>query len=492
MQKSIYIADPDTFSCNRLHNIIPYEQLSLSYSGQTQNGIQALSHIKVDPPDILLLNIKMPFIDGLHICEYIHVHKIPTKVILMFGQGDLANTGEALHFGVTHYLPKPIEENNLIRLIKDCMVELFRSDQSHHVQNFHQQHQSYISSLLKGEEVVWNNPSHCPHGDWNVLLGIYAPTGSLCNTFLNYIRELPYYCQIFTCQSPIIYVGMLIMHAEYYDHLQSDVMSSLVKLRLPYYYTLSPPFNIHHKKQWSVQAQFIRDQLKNRYFVPLGHFIPSTSDLPQNHTRHIEKTFAHKIPKHMTIIPYDQVSNLFKRVHEMKNYILLEYLLLQLYSAVHIHQNLDESNAHDVVNLLLNSNHSLEDLKDAFILELQAQLVKQNQLPSQQLLVQRIMNHIRENYCKSNLDANSIAAILNQTPQYMENVFENITGLSIDDYINNNRIDQVKELVSISHGLSLSEIASTCGYSDVQQLKKNFEVSTGQSLGTFANKQVLE
>lgn len=68
-----------------MKNGIDWESLGFSVVGTAQNGKEALELIEEYHPDLLISDIKMPFMDGLELSKTIHENYINTKIILFSG-----------------------------------------------------------------------------------------------------------------------------------------------------------------------------------------------------------------------------------------------------------------------------------------------------------------------------------------------------------------------------------------------------------------------
>lgn len=85
---NVLIADDEYFIRQRLKKIIPWEEMSLYFAGEAANGLEVLEFLKSAPVDILILDIKMPKMGGLEVCEHIYHHYPATKIIILSGYND--------------------------------------------------------------------------------------------------------------------------------------------------------------------------------------------------------------------------------------------------------------------------------------------------------------------------------------------------------------------------------------------------------------------
>ena len=108
---SIILADDEQQILFGMKNGIDWESLGFSVVGTAQNGKEALELIEEYHPDLLISDIKMPFMDGLELSKIIHDNYINTKIILFSGWDDFEYARIALKYGAIDYLLKPINRN---------------------------------------------------------------------------------------------------------------------------------------------------------------------------------------------------------------------------------------------------------------------------------------------------------------------------------------------------------------------------------------------
>lgn len=95
---------------------------------EAENGEEALevlaSHSQSQPIDILLTDIKMPFMDGMELSRLARERYPDLKILILSAYGEFHYAQKAIHYGVTSYLLKPIDVNDFVReftkLIEQC------------------------------------------------------------------------------------------------------------------------------------------------------------------------------------------------------------------------------------------------------------------------------------------------------------------------------------------------------------------------------------
>ena len=93
-------------------------------AGVAQNGKEALELMEEVHPDLVISDIKMPFMDGLELAKHIHEDYMNTKVILFSGWDDFEYARLAISYGVSEYIMKPINYEEMQNLLMKMHEEL--------------------------------------------------------------------------------------------------------------------------------------------------------------------------------------------------------------------------------------------------------------------------------------------------------------------------------------------------------------------------------
>ncbi len=86
---------------------------------EAYSGAEGLSAITTSPPDIALLDLKMPDMDGLELLAIIRKQLPQTKVIMLTGHGSGEAGEQALTMGASAYLMKPVDFKELLVTVEE-------------------------------------------------------------------------------------------------------------------------------------------------------------------------------------------------------------------------------------------------------------------------------------------------------------------------------------------------------------------------------------
>ncbi len=117
---SILVADDNVDFANNLTNYIEKED-EMEVIGIAKDGLEAVEMIKNAEPDIAIIDVIMPHLDGLGVLERINdlsEDKKPLSIVLSaVGQDKI--TSRALELGAQYYIVKPFDISLLIKRIKE-------------------------------------------------------------------------------------------------------------------------------------------------------------------------------------------------------------------------------------------------------------------------------------------------------------------------------------------------------------------------------------
>ena len=84
------------------------------------SGEETLRAVEEDPPDVLLLDLKMPDLDGLEVLARLQEKHADIQVIILTGHGSFGLGVEGMELGAFDYIMKPVDLNVLIAKIEQA------------------------------------------------------------------------------------------------------------------------------------------------------------------------------------------------------------------------------------------------------------------------------------------------------------------------------------------------------------------------------------
>ncbi len=102
----------------------PWENLGVHAVGCCSHGFEALQFLAVHPVDIILTDIRMPFMDGLSLMKTVSEQYPYISVVVLSGYSDFEYARKAIQFGASDYLLKPLDFSELNRCIRKLTARL--------------------------------------------------------------------------------------------------------------------------------------------------------------------------------------------------------------------------------------------------------------------------------------------------------------------------------------------------------------------------------
>ena len=116
---SVMIADDEENIRAGLKCIMDWEDLGFSVLYEAENGEEALDIISMDAPEVVVMDINMPRIQGIEVIKKAREAGYMGKFIILSGYSDFKYAQSAIKYGVTNYLTKPIDEDELQKTLED-------------------------------------------------------------------------------------------------------------------------------------------------------------------------------------------------------------------------------------------------------------------------------------------------------------------------------------------------------------------------------------
>ncbi|HOA96235.1 response regulator [Acetivibrio saccincola] len=137
---------------NILKNIIEKENLGVEVAGEASGSIEAINTIDVIKPDIVFVDIRMPFMDGIEFSK-IAIKRYPDlKIIIISAFSDFEYARECIRIGVCEYLLKPINSKEIRKTLLKVIENLNskkQKNESSHIEEYQLVHKNDTVSKIK-------------------------------------------------------------------------------------------------------------------------------------------------------------------------------------------------------------------------------------------------------------------------------------------------------------------------------------------------------
>ena len=140
----LLIVDDEYYIRLGIKNAIDWKSIGIEIVGEAEDGEQGLAMALELEPDLLLMDIRMPFLDGLELLEEIAARHLDCGVIVLSGYDEFEYAQRAIKYGVLDYLLKPIDKNKLKETAMNAGIAIRKRRSVQHYQQLVNKEQTAI------------------------------------------------------------------------------------------------------------------------------------------------------------------------------------------------------------------------------------------------------------------------------------------------------------------------------------------------------------
>lgn len=509
------IIDDEKHIRNGLKNCIPWHDLGIRVSGTAANGIEACELIDTAKPDIIITDIRMPGMDGLELIKHIRKQACTAKVIILSAYNDFSYAKQAIRFGVSDYLLKPIDEQELLSTIEACIGEIESADtiRSQDMEAAVQQRQQMLHAVIFQEHddqqalyelfeqssidvnvpaaVIVLHASPLP----NVSESCHTPEMNYSELFIDLNRVLEHsgagYESFLDDENRIVLVQSLreesadksLHHIK--ELLSSWMQETETRVQCRISAGIGTPADILSISESYMQGVRAVEYRMVDAMSRIHHFEPSAKNTRFNPFRHKENIFLNSIKTGDVRLMEAELDTVFDDIDQAKDtldpYFLKETIsgfIARIIDDVRTISNTDERiKSKKSVSQAVWNAASLKELKSCMFKYLSKEAEKLSLKTSVSSIIQQAHEYIQNNFHK-HITVHEISRELLLHPNYFSSLYAEVMGERCSTYIAKVRIEKAKELIDTTC-LKIYEIADKVGYPDFRQFTKTFKKIEG-------------
>ena len=140
----VFLVEDERVIREGLRDNIPWEQYGYRFIGEASDGEMALPMIRKIRPDVLITDIKMPFMDGLALSRIVTQEIPDIKIVIISGYDEFEYAQQAIRVGVEQYLLKPITKNTLRKVLLEVREKIeSEQEQRSYLETFQNEMKEY-------------------------------------------------------------------------------------------------------------------------------------------------------------------------------------------------------------------------------------------------------------------------------------------------------------------------------------------------------------
>jgi two-component system response regulator YesN len=519
MPYKVFFVEDEAITREGIRDNVDWCANGFEFCGEAADGEMALPLLRTAQPDVLITDIKMPFMDGLQLSKIIRERMPWVKIIILSGHDEFEYAQQAIKLGVTDYLLKPITVQNLQNALQKLTVQLDRErEDQNNLKKLHEQVEENQSTLR--ERLLYK-----------LIVGAVSPkeaieTGQMLGLDLvarNYLvailkielndrteqYEHEEYQQIQGAVVRLIELNpnaitlkrdwgdlILLMKGDDPGRLEEERNSLLDQVRWEIEktrYRLTIGLGTVKKQTTDICLSFVEalENIQNSSGEDGG----TSHDFGQAELLKVDKSAVENYLRSGSKDEFDEFFNGYihplgesaLRSNLIRNYIFTDVLLAIAQLVDELDGEMDkvipELNSMEIV---LSNIKTIEQLKEQVYKIVSAALTYRDSLPKGQnkSLIRQAREYIEQHYGDHDLSLHVLAARANLSDSHFSVVFSQETGSTFKEYLTDIRINKAKELLRMT-GLRSVDIAYQVGYNDPHYFSSVFKKHTGLSPSEF-------
>ena len=515
----LVIIDDEKIICDLLKRLIAWEELGLEFAGMAHDGYSALDLIREQKPDIVVIDIRIPGMDGIEVIEKAQKLSEHTRFLVVSGYREFDYARQACFLNVANYLVKPIDEKelnaSLRQICEEKNTDLLGQEQMRSLKQRVSDQRAHILRILledmhsgkaDNENMIGSLQSQGLAFDrerYTVLLIKFDIRYELleqCRTIIEYVRRL------FegTEETPVRYscveeesrLVVIIGHEEEtIPGLMEKIIIANEYVKTYQYCSVSFGlcFSADTPEQFPMlyyEAYSASEMRRIRY----NNVIRYDRTMPRIDYFH---TYGKKIPEAVEAAvsqgSFDHLQQFLDDSYSMFAQKNAEYcypsFLIRVFGTFRdsisgswrgeFERALDRLIwAADNEGKMYKVRHELEySFREIFEKYLTRKLKDEN------YHITQAQNYIAKHYMEE-ISMQSIAGIVHLHPVYFSNLFKTVTGLNYLDYVQKIRIDHAKKILTTTND-TVERIANEVGYQDKRHFSRIFKRIVGMNPGTY-------
>lgn len=513
----VFLVEDEMVIRRGIKNSIDWEKEGYIFCGEASDGELAYPMIIKEKPDILITDIRMPFMDGLELCKLVKKELPNIKILILSGYDEFDYAKEAIRLGVTEYLLKPISSGKLLEALngvsesirrekedKDLVrkyMEEMRENTEHEKQKFFEQMIAGNLSMADALETGKKYEMNLSAGMYNLLLFRFTlgeenrKSGELLGEAEYAIEKLTERLEyVFEFQRGVEGWAFLLMAdneeqmSERVKELSKDLEEIMKNYSTIAYFggigqpvarlreleesfreaerALAARFTMELNRIISVDdirmAQNV-DTLDDIEITSFGEIEKTRTMLEKFLNNGVEDEIDEFVDVYINELPEENLKSVL-----MRQYIIMDAYIVMMSFCEKIEGIEGEMQAQsEELKNSMKTIQTVEEIKNYIRMLLKKIIGVRDTISGRRYsdIIEIAKDQIRKTYMSDEISLNTIAAEVGMSPSYFSSIFSKEMGKTFVEYLTEIRMDRAKELLMCS-SMKTSEIGYEVGYKD--------------------------
>lgn len=517
----VFLVEDEYIIRKAIRRTINWEQEGFVLSGEAGDGEKAYPMILESRPDILITDIRMPFMDGLELSRLVRSNLPQTKIIILSGYDDFSYAKEAISIGVTEYLLKPVTGAKLLETMKRIGTDIAAEQEKEKYRDIYEQEHEERMQLERSDflkNVIGGRYSMTHLMEMSHELGIRL-TAALYQIVLfqtiarpdrsmerkdnpgdavvEAIDALP---DIISCEQLGGSLCILVMGADANSMEQNralvlQVIRDEMKDVAGYIYFTSEGSVVEHISEIAESYHQAGQMFARRFLYDEGHaFVYGREKAPQDASSEsrkkgegdlkdrdavefwqMDRTYIHNFLASGDADDIDVFCETIVKnigIRNLSSLLFRQYIMMDVYLICSTFLgNCDY--AKDEIETALGTfspcslSESMDEAKKQLKKYFSATLTLRDKSSDTQSLslTQEAQKYLKKHFAENDISLGKVAGAIGVSPNHLSHMFSQKTGHTFVEYLTGLRMDMAKRLMRITD-LTNAEIGMKVGYSD--------------------------
>ncbi len=516
MSYKVFLVEDEIITREGIRDNVDWQASGFEFCGEASDGEMALPLLRATQPDVLITDIKMPFMNGLQLSKIVRERMPGVKIIILSGHDEFEYAQKAINLGVTNYLLKPVTVQQLQNALQKLTVQLDqeRKEQANlkKLQDEVEENRETLRERLLFKLVV-GAVSSTDVIEKGELLGLDLVARCYLVVILKIelgdrteqydhdeYQQTQHAVMELVEKNPDIFMLkrdwgdlMLIMKGSTQEYLEEErdllldeIKQQVVKTR----YQLNVGLGTPKKRIGDISQSFVEALVDMQH--PTGENQSALGQaVEQAELLKVDKSAVENYLRGGAREGFDEFFNAYLRPlgetalksNLIKNYIFVD-VVLAITKLVNdlggeVDKVIPELNS---IEMIMANIKTIEQLREQAYKILASALAYRDSQPNGQYknLIRQAKEFIQSHYTNPDLSLNEVAAQANLSSSHFSVVFGQENGQTFKEYLTEIRINKAKELLRMT-ALRSADIAYQVGYNDPHYFSSVFKKNTGLS-----------
>ncbi len=527
----VFLVEDEFVMREGIKNNVDWNAHGYEFCGEAGDGEVAFPMIQKLKPDIVITDIRMPFMDGLELSKLIKKEMPWIEIIILTGFEEFAYAKEAIKIGVAQYLSKPISGDELLTELDQLSKKILEKKKEQEVQeqynkemeeNVQKSRKDFFIHLVSGtkspaeiHEMADKLQVDISAMWYNIFLFQLRPKKQEDSTFPQRALAAEQDLDSIWKEHPILFFDRglegkaFLLKADSEEELQEmqnecrQQIENTLKNYPDILYFGGIGTAVNRLRELPESFENAKIAFVRRYLVAKSVIIDS-EELLGDQSEFIIQNVDSKQVDRTRMLEFLKLGNqeetryfvdgFFSEMgtDALKSNIFRQYIVMDTYFCVkdfleNLSFSTEELVAPDFTPGALKDEESAKEYVISIIYKAVG-MREQNAKDRYRGVVDQVMKYIEENYADEDLSLNLVASYVNFSPNHLSTIFSQQTDQTFIKYLTDYRMNKAKELLRCT-GEKSSAISLSVGYKDPHYFSYLFKKTQGMTPTQYRGKK---